>query len=80
MWVVLHANYMAGGKVIATKDYHVYCKSPNPGRRGEENWFKFPSPGVGYVDNVTVSTNKEAPWKTVREGWIPSITVSGPFP
>lgn len=80
MWVVLHANYMAGGKTIATKDYHVYCKSPNPGGGGEENWFKFPAPSLSSVENVSVYTNKEAPWKTVKEGWTPSISVSAPTP
>lgn len=79
MWVVAHAVFKSGVTVTARKDYHVYCKSPNPGGPGQENWFVYPGPGVS-ADSVSVTTNKEAPWGHPRGGWEISISVSGPAP
>ncbi|MGT2467454.1 hypothetical protein ACVOMV_25100 [Mesorhizobium atlanticum] len=79
MWVVAHTVFRSAGTVVANKDYHVYCKSPNPGGGGGDNWFVYPGPGVA-ADSVSVTTNKEAPWGKPKGGWEVSISVSGPAP
>jgi hypothetical protein len=60
MWIVVHATYYMSGQVLSTKDYHVYCPSPNPGGGGREVWFVFLGPGVP-ADRVGLSTNKLGP-------------------
>ncbi|MDX0592442.1 hypothetical protein GOL39_28685 [Sinorhizobium medicae] len=79
MWVVAHVVFRAGKDTVANADYHVYCKSPNPGGGGEENWFVYPGPGV-FADSLSVTTNKEDPWGHPKGGWTISISVSGPMP
>lgn len=61
MWVVVHATFKAGDAVLGTKDYHVFCESPNPGGHGQERWFTFAgTPFIGAT-SVSITTNKEAP-------------------
>jgi hypothetical protein len=81
MWVVVHAEFYGPNKLLLTrKDYHVYCQSPFPGGGGEENWFRFKGPDIGGAEIISLSTEKEAPWKDVRGGWEIVISVSGNKP
>ena len=73
MWVVAHAQFYVGDQLIASRDFHVYCRSPNPGGHGAEQWFKFSGAGLAGVTRIYAHTNKEAPWKQAPHDWEPPI-------
>ncbi|TGS85774.1 hypothetical protein EN817_20800 [Mesorhizobium sp. M3A.F.Ca.ET.174.01.1.1] len=79
MWVVMHVAFMLGGQVVGRKDYHVFCPSPVPGGHGNERWFKYANPGFGGVTEISVTTNKEAPWGHPSGEWEVDISGSSTF-
>lgn len=80
MWVVVHVSFRSeANQEIGRQDLHVYCPSPNPGGRGAEKWFHFPTPGFSGVHHLVLTSNKEAP-RAVPEASDPVIIPIYPFP